>query len=340
MSNPIEQRMRDFAVGLLGHVGCLVEWPEHQPRGFAVLSPPAAAALESPPTTELSTAAEQNSLAINLGSSFLERAEGMLPPQTSVLPLRIDALYLKKSALDEPVARAFAFPNARVRVTGALPQRVEYDFWHFAAALKSDEHFETLLEVALNARTGAVLNLPDPLHNIDAHAAHLETAAVDIRPAVRAAAVKLEARAVEFIRRLEARLARDQQRLRSYYAALLDDADDRLHRTEIEAGQRAARRRAVQLELARKTEELRERYTLRPTLRPVALVRLEAPALAVTLQAHRRDSEGMISIYWNALSKSLEPLACGRCGETLYCVHFDDNFMPQCARCAAAQAPL
>ena len=159
------------------------------------------------------------------------------------------------------------------------------------------------------------------------------TTTVDVAAATAQAATVAGEKALGFIRRLEDRMDRDMKRLKSYYHALLDDASDRNRRTMAEPDKTAARTEAVELELQRKTEELRERYTLRPALRPVALVRLDAPALAVTLHAQRREGEKQLNVYWNAMSKTLEPLACGQCGRGIFSIHFAEDFTPLCAAC-------
>ena len=248
--------------------------------------------------------------------------------------MKIDALYLKKSAMDEPIARAFAFPNARVKVIGTAADRVEYQFWHFAASIESDEKWEDVITVIINDRTKAQLQLPDPLNNYDAHPVRLDQSSPDPAAAITLAAAVAGEKAAGFIHRLEERMERDEKRLKSYYNALLDDATDQARRTPLEPDKMEARAKAVKLELERKTDELRERYTLRTMLRPVAVVRLEAPALAITINAQRRDGQRHLNLFWNATSKTLEPLACGHCGAGIFTVHFDNEFMPLCSSCA------
>ena len=334
MITAIDQRIKSFAVSLLEAGGGLIEWPDHLKSGFAVLPTNAAALLECLENTEITAESVDRGLTIHLASMFLQRAERLFPRETSAMALKIDTLYLKKSAMEEPVARTFGFPNARVKVVGASADRVEYQFWNFAAAIESDEKWEDVLSVTINARSHARLDLPDPLNNYDAHPARFDNQGVDAAPAILQAAVAAGEKAAGFIRRLEDRMDRDMKRLRSYYLALIDDASDRLRRSVTDPDKADSRAQAVELELHRKTEELRERYTLRPTLRPVTLVRLDAPALAVTLTVQRRDGEKQVNIYWNAMTKTLEPLACGQCGAGIFSIYFAENFTPLCAACS------
>lgn len=337
MSTAITQRLRGFATELLEHNGALLEWPPHAETGLAILPDAAAAILECPPTTAIAASGDAG-LAVNLTSPFLEHAEKLFPLQASSLALKIDSLYLKKSAMDEPVARAFAFPNARVKVVAALADRVEYQYWHFAALIESDERWEDVVAVVLNGRTQSPVDLPDPLTNYDAHPAPLDNAPCNIAAAARAAGHTITRKAAPFVRQLEARMDRDLKRLRDYYHALLTDASPARSRdANPDLEDLKARKTAVNLELQRKTAELRQRYMLRPSLRLIALVRLEMPALAVTLNVQRRDGQQTIVVYWNALTKTLEPLACQTCGAAIYSIHFTADFSIHCATCAAME---
>ena len=336
MSRTIDERLKMFAVTLLEHNGGLIEWPPYLKSGFAVLPPQTARLLECPENTEITAESVNSGLTINLASMFLQRTERLFPPDASAICLKIDTLYLKKSAMDEPVARAFAFPNARVKVIGASADRVEYQFWHFAAAIESDEKWDDVVSIAMNASTGAMLDLPDPLTNYDAHPTHPDETAPDMTRVMAQAAAVAARRSQGFVQRLEERMDRDMKRLKSYYHALVDDAADHKIRGPADMEKLDARTRAVELELERKTDELRDRYTLRPTLRPVALVRLDAPALRVELNVQRRNAEKRIGVYWNTITKALEPLACSKCSADSFTVHFDDQINTLCAQCAKA----
>jgi hypothetical protein len=334
MSTAITQRLRSFAVDLLEQQGALLEWPEHEESGLVILPRSTAALLECPDSVAITAVPTQAGLVVNLTSPFLERAEKLFPPEASELSLKIDTLYLKKSAMDEPVARAFAFPNARVKVLGALADRVEYHYWHFAAMIESDERWEDVVTVVLNSRSRVPLDLPDPLNNSDACTAVLDDIVPDVASAGRAAGGIITKKSGPFVQRLEERMVRDLKRLKDYYHALLDDASPTRSRRVVDANEQESRKQAVKLELDRKIAELRERYMLRPSLRLVALVRLDMPALAVKLNVQRRDGEKQITVFWNALTKTLEPLACDHCGAATFSVHFAADITTRCAACA------
>lgn len=91
----------------------------------------------------------------------------------------------------------------------------------------------------------------------------------------------------------------------------------------------------MELELRRKLLELGERYTVRAELRPLTLLRIELPVLAVECKVYRRQACRTHTVYWNPLTKNLEPLCCAGCGASIFTMTFtDDDVAPLCAACS------
>jgi len=193
--------------------------------------------------------------------------------------------------------------------------------------------------VTVNASSGAQAHFPDMLDETASWADPAELPAdypATQSAAARAALARIELDSRPFVERLEARLERDRKRLQGYYHALLRGAGKRQARRgrEEDPARKEARAQAVQLELRRKLAELDERYACRLDLAPLALVRTDAPALAVRCHVLRRSTAGMITIFWNAITKEIEPLCCSRCGLSTFAVAFsDDKLALLCAAC-------
>jgi hypothetical protein len=143
--------------------------------------------------------------------------------------------------------------------------------------------------------------------------------------------------AAEFISRMDGRLARDRKRLEDYYGALLRESRKPARRSAAptsDPAEQESKSRAVQLELRRKLGELHERYTMRARIRPISLVRMTVPALAVNIAVQRKAATRTHTIYWNSLLKQFEPLACTLCRSSVYSLAFSDNdVLPLCAPC-------
>ena len=338
MSRPVDDRLREFTSRLLPRQGAEVDWPAGTEQGLALLPRNMAETLGC--LEILPLAADSGSpLPINLSSDFLDRVEPLVRAEPEVVSLQIPTAYLKRSDMAEPVARAFTWLNARVRVQSAAPTRTEYHIWYFLATLDSADRWQQVVRVSVNTSSGAQVSFPDML---DLHAALAESADLPTDnpstqlAAVRAALRHVESESREFLERLEGRLGRDRKRLQDYYRALLRGDGKRSGRRghEEDAAQKEAKVKAVQLELRRKLAELDERYACRVDLAPLGLVRIDCPALAVQCHVLRRTSARVYTIYWNPLSRELEPLRCSHCGISTFSVAFsDDQVAALCASC-------
>jgi hypothetical protein len=338
-SATVEERLREFASRLLQRRGAEVEWPADADQGLALLPADVAQTLHCLEILPLGADSE-SPLPVNLTSDFLDRVEPLVSAGPQVVHLQVPDAYLKRSDMAEPVARAFAWLNARVRVQSAEPTRLEYHTWYFLATLDSADRWQQVIRVCVNAATGAEVALPDlldagtvlELEPGDLPAEHPSTQLA----AVRAALGHVHALSRAFVQRVEGRLGRDRQRLQDYYRALLRGDSKRSARrgTATDWAEQRAKAKAVQLELRRKLAELDERYACRLDLTPLALARMECPALAVHCDVLRRSTAGTFRVFWNALTKELEPLCCSRCGTSTFSVAFSDNKLATfCAAC-------
>jgi len=337
----IEDDLLRFTSRLLEETGALVEWSADG-GAASVLAPAAVAQALRVPGEEfaISTRPATGGLTVSLAGEFLDLAGQVLQesvPRIGAFHLR--DRYLKKGDVEELVTRAYAWPNARVRFQGAGPALIEYQTWHFHASLRSEDCFEARISIALNARSRAAVELPDLLDESDLAAAPpSEPTQTEWtgEAAGRIAGQRAVQAAAPFLSRMDARLARDERRLRDYYQALVREAaaPNRRTKTVVAPESIAAKKQAVQLELSRKLGELRERYQMTLTLTPLAVVRCHVPVLAVELDVTRKRSRKTHVVFWNSLVRALEPLACERCAKSIFCVCFsEDEVAPLCRAC-------
>ncbi len=334
----IGDRLRAFASLLLERHGAAVDWKPDADQGLALLPTTVAQTLGCLEILPLAADSE-SPLPISLASDFLDRVEPLVSAEPQVICVRIPEAYLKRSNMADPVERSFTWLNARVRVQSAEPTRAEYHTWYFLATLDSADRWQQVVRVDVNALTSAQIQLPDPMHAgaIVAEPADLPAAYPCTKlSAVRSALRHLNIESRSFIERLESKLSRDRQRLQEYYRALLREDRRRAARrvADEDHGQKAAKAKAVELELRRKSAELDERYACRLEVMPLALVRLDCPALAVQCHVLRRSVGRTIALVWNALTKEIEPLACSRCGVSSFTMGFSaDKLAACCAPC-------
>jgi len=339
VSGDIQNRLNAFTRSILEWRDGVVEWPESADTGEALLPKAVAAALGCPEMISLSYEPNTGDLAANLSTDFIERIGAVFEGQSAIGACQIPELYLKQSALDAPIARAFTWHNARVTMRSTNATRIEYHTWYFRASLQSEDQWEDVMSVSLNAESHVEVCL-SALETVETVEPNIEPATnpADTYPAAaRRAQRRLETCATDFMARLESRLARDRRRLKEYYHALARQAKTKAAKSKTEEGaqKQAEISGAVELELRRKLLELVERYGVRGELAPLALIRLELPVLAVECEVLRRRSRRIHTVYWNPLLKALEPLCCHRCGEGTFSVAFtDDEVAATCPHCA------
>jgi hypothetical protein len=248
--------------------------------------------------------------------------------------------YLTSRDLTDKIARTFGWQNARAKCRTAEPALVEYHLWTFLASLQSEDVWEAIVQVAVNAENQAVIELTDVFQEPDLIGEASANATVE--PSTHATAIaegkrRLITASSGFVRRVEQRLERDRKRLQDYYQALSREADGSKRRaaTPPTPDEIAARKRAVDLELRRKLAEINENYALRAALRPVSVARVRLPALVVPVAIQRKQAIREYRLYWNSLLKKFEPLSCSRCRRPTFSATFTNETVDLlCSTCA------
>lgn len=338
MSAGIAERLRTFAGEALEASGGVVEWHEGEAE---VLAPPEVARIfhAEGDSFRLATQPGPGRVFLSLGSDFLDLAGEALARQVPrVAYFVLGERSLKKSDFHDLVDRQYQWLNARVRFVDAAPEEIEYHTWWFHASLRSDDYWETVVSATVNERSGNETALGDPLELFDVR----ESRAPSDPPATEgfAAAVasrRLIAAASGFLTRLDQRRQRDEQRLRSYYNALRREAGEVNRRTKTPPTEEevAAKKRAVELELRRKLEELQERYQMQGRLTPIAVACLRTPVMAVRLDVQRKQAHRPYTVYWDPFTRQLEPIRCSACGLSSYRLAFtNDDVLALCAACS------
>jgi hypothetical protein len=337
----LDRELRTFTIELFEHSGGVADWPAALASGSVVVPPEVAGAAHLPGEEfSLGETATPGALQVSLAGEFLDTAARVLdvavPRDGSFC---IPERYLTSRDLTEKILHTFAWQNARARYSTAEPALVEYHLWTLLGSLRSEDVWEALFHIAVNAESQAVVELPDVFREPDLHG---EGASEGADPMTYATAIaegkrRLMKASAEFVHRIEQRLERDRKRLQDYYRALAREAEGPKRRAAAAPSpdEIAAKKRVVELELRRKLTELKDRYALRAELRPVALARVRLPALAVPIVIQRKQALRDYRLYWNSLSKKLEPLSCSRCRRGTFSATFTNETVDLlCQACA------
>ena len=334
----------DWARDLLVSRGALVETAEAGALR-ALLPAELAGALES---------AEWLSLRFGAGAGaddeneWLDRLSRLLPRDARVVSAR-----LRRSALVPPVdatsalERGLALQNGIYRVIEDYQQTARYYFFSFHYTIESDETSLGVVTVCLNASARTLVQQPefllkavkddleeDPQPAIprDEVAELFPIALRGVQPEIRRLAAGIEQSA-------NRRLARDTERIDSYYRDLLRQIGKRIARRA--SGAEAAEKErgrvaATQLDRAAKLEDLVRKYSLKIRIQPGDVLAVPLPVREISARLIRKKAERVAKFHWNPKLGALESPWCeGCCGPAHPLFLCDDRVHFLCKSCAA-----
>ena len=267
------------------------------------------------------------------GSPVLDR---LIQLATEEIPLvfgRIEVPYLKKGGFEQLIGQDIVFTNGQARVTSRAEARASYMVLISRYVALSDERKEGLVEVGTHEGTGAIIEDFETLWpefrpefyvpgEVPPHfSVHLEK---PISNAMRKARVLAEGKLTDFIKSMRRRLRRDAKNTREYYEALRKEMEASLSHhnlSEAQRDERIAKIKDLPREMARKIEDLQQKYKIQVRLRGCAALRFLVNVVHIMVEIRFRKQTRTIPLIWNPISRRLDPLVCERCYETIRSVH-------------------
>jgi hypothetical protein len=334
----------DWARDLLVSRGALVE-TEEAGALRALLPVELAAALESREWLSLRFGGGAGSDDEN---EWLDRLSRLLPPDARVVSAR-----LRRPILVPPVDatgaldRGLALQNGISRVLEDYQQTARYYFFGFRYTIESDETSLGVVTVCLNASARTLVPQPefltkavkddleeDPQPAIprDELAQLFPIALRGVQPEIRRLAAGIEQSA-------NRRLARDTERIDSYYKDLLSQIGKRIARCAADpkaAEKERSRAAATQLDRAAKLEDLVRKYSLKIRIQPGDILAVSLPVREISARLIRKKAERVAKLHWNPKLGALESPWCEGCSAPAYPLFLcDDRVHFLCKSCAA-----
>jgi hypothetical protein len=235
--------------------------------------------------------------------------------------------------------------NGIYRMPEVAQSTARYYFFDFPYTLESDETSLGLYTVCLNATAGSVVGQPDAL--LRAVRDEIEDdpgfapppgeierlfplAAGIAAPPVRSLAAGMEENAAR-------RLARDSERVRSYYAGLLGQIEKRAARhkgDEAAAEKERLRAQATLLDRTAKLEDLARKYAVRIRMEAGNVLSVTLPVREISVRVIRKKAERQARFHWNPALGALEPPWCEGCGSPASPLYLcDDRVHFLCRAC-------
>lgn len=287
-------------------------------------------------------AARADLLVCGLGTPLLERLASRFEGAHALASARLE-VEPPRAAQARALLERFDVRNAPLALGDVSPGAATYLVAWLGWSAEADDRYDGIVQTSVclddaGAADPGLLALADPV----GAAARLRAVRLTVDPeALRRGLSLASARAepaldapLANVRSLVARrLRRDHERIAEYFEQLARDA-------------RAARRRVapavVEAKLAHllaerdaKLRALAERYRLRVSLAPIALLLLEVPTLRLRLRVRRRKLEGELRLRLAPGASAFDRLACTACsGATSRPVVCDDRLHVLCEVCA------
>ena len=329
-----------FARDALAARGALVENVED---GCLAVIPPALSHELGIPETCLFAAdlgrAPQDAVSCAIGSRLLDWLGDAARANVPFASLA-SAAEAPRATQARSLAERFTLRNAIFEVTASSVADTCYLLAWFAWRAEADDRYDGMFALALHTGDGSepdpvLVSLVDPagargltIGLLPPPTASHGTVDILTRRATTAARVAT-ASAVAAVTR---RHARDHRRIDEYFAALARDA--RAPKRRVEPAAIEQKIAHLSRERDTKLHDLDERYALRVSLRPVALVALTLPAIRIQLRVRRRKRDGELLLRLPATATSLDRLTCAACGgSTARPAVCDDALHVLCEEC-------
>lgn len=282
---------------------------------------------------------------LGYGSGLVETMISLAADQSPMTACRVHIDYLKKAGFDRTIAETFSFPNSVGAVQSHAEARTEYivfDCWYKAL---SDEQQEGMVALTFNLETGGpvpgmdgrLIGLareflmpdavaPPPPESLDRLLPHLQKALEE----------NIADEITDFRDRMKRRYRRDIRHLSEYYESLRQEMEKSLKRPGLMPASIAERKEKIDLipdELARKTDDLLKKYSIRTDVRPCGVLRILTPVVKILFNFSKGRAEKRITLFYNPIVKAIDPLVCNGCGSGTYSAWLCDRLHILCPEC-------
>ena len=282
---------------------------------------------------------------VHYGSPLLEK---MAEAACDTVPLTIVRLafhYLKSQGFDRLLRDVFTILDAVINVKSTAAVQTEYLLLTCRFMAQSDEQKEGLVPLAFHLETGAPVSQIEAM--LDATEKRFETGGIDAASAAenislitqwvqRRAPKILEARIASFRESMNRRFRRDVTNLEEYYTDFKREMTKKLARPGLSPQLIQERKEKIDLipdELTKKKDDLFKKYSINVELALSGAMLIRTPAVKLFCQATIGRRKKPLTLFYNPINKSLDPLVCEGCGDGTYQIHFCDGLHLLCSQC-------
>ena len=339
--NPLEHFVRRF----FEINGAVIE---RRPDGLEALLPEhLAVRLNTPEYLHIATGENATEkFSINYGSPLLEKIVDAACDTVPLISCRLDFNYIKRQGFDRLIQDQFVFYNCVGRVESTAEVRTEYLLLTCRYLAQSDEQKEGLVSLAFNLETGAAVSemggmLDSVERTFKADSEQILLGDDKIKAILawvqRLAGKVLEREIEPFQDSMNRRFRRDVANLEEYYEDLKKEMEESLKRPGISDQLMSDRKAKISLipdELERKKADLFKKYSIRVKLKLCGGIQIRTPAVKILYQTSVGRKQKQLSMIYNPVTKSMDPLVCDGCGDSTFNIRFCDRLHILCPACS------
>jgi len=340
----------EFASNLIEEIDGAVEWSDTENSFQALLPDDVQHRLGLPESLVtisdgICGTEEPGSIPIGFGTELLERAIPMALEIGRTASVRMPPLSSRKQPELDPV-RYFSFPNATFKEKGDHESWLDYWVWSFDVAAEADERREEVHHICVSSSGTGCPKLPELIlyqasdwEPLKAKASEFTDKKLDTLFIVACDRVlqQVDESLAEFKETVTRHHVRDIHRIETYFQDLSNEMEEEIRRRQLKGADLEIRREKInQLasEKSRKLSALKDKYKLRLTFRPLALLLARLPVRRFDLLVKRRKRQRRLNLVYNLLSRGFDPMACEACGADTYTLGFcDEALHVLCAAC-------
>ncbi len=340
-----DQSLEHFVCRFLENRGAMIE---KSSQGFDVLlSDYLSNLLETPEFIQIDTDPDSESgYSVNFGSTLLEKIVNAACETASLVECDLRFDYLKSQGFDKLIRNQFTFHGAVGKVESFAEVRTEYLLMICKYLAQSDEQKEGLIRLIFNLETGA--RIEDMEQNIRLHVSGFQTKEKTvswkegkIRKIIewveRHTKAVLKEEMAPFEDSMNRRFRRDVASLEEYYTDLEQEMIKSLDRPGLSVQLIQDRQKKIGLlpdELARKTDDLFKKYSIRVNIKLCGAMLIRTQAVKVLYRLYVGRKKQRITLIYNPANKSMDPMVCKGCGASTFSVNFCRHLHPLCPNCS------
>ncbi len=281
---------------------------------------------------------------IHFGAPLLDRISDLAGDPPPLLDVSLKFSYMKNGGFDALVKEQFLFYKTTGSVSSFGRIKTRYILMTLKYLAQSDEQKEGLIDLAANLETCAVVpGMAQALSGVEKH--YSKTTGLTFNKETRnrlTALVKqygrkaVEQEIPEFNKSMNRRFARDSAGLDEYYTALAKEMEMSLSRAGISETLLAERMEKIAMisdELAVKKKDLSNKYKIRVTVSLAAAMAITSPAVRILYKVFRGRKKKNISLNYNPVSKSIDPVVCEGCNRSMYRIGMCKGLHLLCGQC-------